>query len=160
MFLIWAVLLFTPDIHILVSRIWLPRIWLPRIFTSSYPGFDPPRTPDLIPLYPGFDTLVPRIWYPRTPDLIPSYPGFDPLVPRTWSPRTPDLIPSYPGFDPLVPRIGCELRIMFRLYDNEDRKGTWPAISQRINDTCAGAFTHFAYHAARDARESLSALMV
>ena len=39
--------------------------------------------------------LVPWNWYHRTPDLIPSYPGFDTLVPRIWypefDPRTPDV---------------------------------------------------------------------
>ena len=74
--------------------------YLSRIFTPSYPGYSPPRTPDIytlvprifIPSYPGYS-------YPRTPDIhplvprifIPSYPGYSP-------PRTPDI-------HPLVPRI-------------------------------------------------------
>ena len=58
-----------------------------------------PLTSDLIPSYPGSNTLVPRIRYHH---LIPSCPGSNTLVPRIQYPRTPDSIPS---FDTLVPRI-------------------------------------------------------
>lgn len=59
------------------------------------------------------------------------------------------------GHDP-----GCALRIMFRIYEQDDREEIWDAMERRIEEYCSATFQHFLLSVTRETRDIWTPLIV
>ncbi|EDQ86494.1 uncharacterized protein MONBRDRAFT_33770 [Monosiga brevicollis MX1] len=49
--------------------------------------------------------------------------------------------------------LSCSLRILFRLYETEDRREIWPEVEERINEMCSYTLKWYLAHVGPDTRE-------
>lgn len=56
--------------------------------------------------------------------------------------------------------LACALRILFRMYDLEERRDIWPRVEERILEVCGSTFDHFLTVVTRETREIWAPLVV